>query len=78
MISHSPLSSKYTEESTWLHLQSTSLELSNKKSFLRSNEVKCWNITEGGDENVIMEVYNNKLEIFQYETVQFYLLLSNT
>lgn len=61
------------------HLQSIGLELNIRKKLFKFK----WNkilehIINGDYKNLIREIYNNKLEVFWYDTVQLYLTLSHT
>lgn len=76
--SDSSLSSKYRAESKLFNLQYMRREINirNKLSNFKWGKI-LEHVASGDDENLIIKVYNNKLEIFQYETVQLYLIPSN-
>lgn len=76
--SDSSLCSKYRTESKWFNLQHMKLEINIRSKLSNFKWSKILErVASGDDENLIIKVYNNKLEIFQYETEQLYQIPSN-
>lgn len=77
--SDSSLCSKYRTESKWFNLQHVKLEINIRSKLSNFKWSKILERVErsGDGKNLIIKVYNNKLEIFQYETEQLYQIPSN-